>query len=299
MEINKIVQEFEKKDLPLVDIGVACYGTQSPKWWVAVLADLLSGNGTFYYINQVNIAASMLKDNNKNQITEQKNRTHFTDVNRVAVTDGFMASEAEWIFWIDDDTIIPRGALAHLLSLKRQFVSGLYFLPEEPFNPIAYLRNNDGTYSAFYDYPKGSLVQVDSIGFGCCLIHKDVFRKIQAEHRVLKRPNGSLMTIHKSRIKDNKPFTGKKHDGFISHGVYHLPLVELDPDDTRPFPFFQLEYARTEDHKFCEMANDVGFRPWLDTVLTCGHLKFYEYGVKDYHERGIAGLNKKAREGEE
>lgn len=292
MDPVKIEQEITNKKLPLVDVGIACYGQQDPKWWIPLFQDLISGNGTYYYINRIHAASSMLKDHNKIQITEEKNRSHFTDVNRVAVSDGFLASEAEWIFWVDDDTVLPRGALSHLLGLKREFVSGLYFIPAEPYNPVAYIRNHDGTYSAFYDYPPGSLVEVDSIGFGCCLVHKDVFLKIKKEHIVMKRPNGSLITLHKSRVKDRKPYTGlHKHDGFMSKGVYHLPLYELDADDCRAFPFFQLEYVRTEDHKFCEMANDVGYRPWLDTTVVCEHLKLKGFGVEDYYEKGTDSKN--------
>jgi len=282
--------------LPIVDIGVACYGNQSPSWWVPLFEGLLSGHDHQFKINRINVASSMLKDDNKNGIVEEKHRSHFTDVNRVAVTDGFLASEAEWLFWIDDDTVPPMGALAQLLSLKRQFVSGLYFLPKSPFNPIAYIRNSDGTYSAFYDYPEGSLVQVDSVGMGCCLIHKEVYLKIKENFRVLKRPNGSTITLHKKRFQDKKPFTGKKHDGFVANGVYHLPLYELDPEDPRPFPFYQLEYTRTEDHAFCEMAAEVGFKPWLDTNVVCEHWKLHPFGKKEYHEQGIAGLNQEARE---
>jgi hypothetical protein len=165
-------------------------------------------------------------------------------------------------------------------------------MAKEPFNPIAYLIREDGLYHAFYNYPLGALVQVDSVGMGCTLIHRSVFEKIIEEHTVFQRPDGSLIPIHNSEIQNNRPPNNNKQ--YVKNGRLHMPLYPVEEDDNRAWPFFVMEYGRTEDHYFCEMASKVGFRPWLDTNVVCDHIKPQATNRSDYLEE----LNKKMRSGE-
>lgn len=262
------------------------------------MVTLLAENKGTFEIGLIHQASSMLKDSNKNLLVEEKNRDHMTDVNRLEVAGSFLDGESDYLFWIDDDTVPPKGAITHLLGLHREFVSGLYFLPAYPYNPIAYFRNENGTYSAYYGYPKGALVQVDSVGMGCALIHRSVYEKIKAEHEVFMRPDGSLCPMHKSQVKDHKPFIGKNRKPFISNGVMHTPISPVESRDDRSFPFYMLEFARTEDHFFCELADNVGIKPWLDTNVVCEHYKLKPFGEPEYREKGLPVMNEKLKEKE-
>lgn len=280
-----------------VDIGVACSGAQDPGWVAAVLAEVLAevqvGGLT---IGGIRFGQTALPDVNKNcdvadprekdgpAPAETKRRNSLTDSNRVKVARGFLAGSADYLWFLDDDTIPPKGALTSLLSLGKEFVGGLYFLGKPPHNPIAYRRAADGMYAAVYHYAHGALLPVDSIGMGCTLIHRSVFEKIMAEHVVYERPTGSLVPVHKSLVgAADVAFIGKDvPDTFVANGYLHMKLRRWESGDTRPWPFFALEYGRTEDHHFCELAGNVGIRPFLDTTVVCGHVKPRTIDRADY-----------------
>jgi len=272
---------------------------QASEWWARVMINLIKENLRTINITQFSVISSMMPDGNKNSCIEEKqiaplteleqskNRLNLTDANRVVIADGFMKEKdsAEWLFSIDDDTTPPPGAIAHLIALGRPFVSGLYFNARKPHAPIAYMRNELGYYESIYNYPRGALLQVDAVGMGCTLIHRSVFEKIKAEHVVYKRPNGSVTCVHKSKILDNKTYKGKNQkDTFVQDGLLQTPIHPQPEDDLLPFPYFSLEYMRTEDLWFCELAANVGIRPWVDTNIVCEHWKMKPVTYSHYQD---------------
>lgn len=261
-----------------VEIAIACGYNQSYQWWGPVMGKLIAEQKT----GDVDIIGiypygSALPDNVKNKAvaaTLSKRRGELTDMNRDAGVAGFLNREADWLMWLDDDTVPPTGFLNHLLSLGREFVGGLYFLGGEPYNPIAYMRDQEGLYHPIYEYAHGALIPVDSIGMGCTLIHRSVYERIMEEHEVWQRAkNGSLLAVPKGEISETEP----QHSiGYYRVGDNLISVQEFVPtveDDNRFWPFYAMEYSRTEDHHFCELAANVGLRPYLDTSVVCNHLK--------------------------
>lgn len=277
-----------------VDIGVACSGFQVPEWWTNFANEILSSERAGVQIGSLLTISSALPDHNKNNILtahpfnpEDKKRIQLTDANRTKIAKLFLEGDADYLFTMDDDTKPPNGTLVHLLNLKREAVSGLYFNPKPPNNPLAYIRREDGLYHAYYGYTKGALQQVDSVGMGCTLIHRSVFEKIRNEFRVFERPNGSIFPIHKDDIVFDPAASDVKYTTQkIVNGVLQTPVkpVEYSAHDNRAFPFFMLEFGRTEDHHFWELANRVGIRPWVDTTIICDHLKPRAINDKHYYE---------------
>lgn len=278
-----------------VDVGIACSGFQSSNWWVPLIDSLLWEHDNNVFINSVRAISSALPDHNKNHLLsespfanpEEKKRNNLTDANRVTVAKQFLNGNADYLFFLDDDTTHKPGTLSHLIDLGKDFVGGLYFNPAPPHNPIAYLRRPDGLYHAFYGYAPGTLTQVDSIGMGCTLIHRSVFEKIQAAHDVYQRPDGSIFPILKTLVLEKSKWEphqfDEAHISHISDGYLHMPVVKVsEPDDNRPWPFFGLEYGRTEDHYFCELAAHIGIRPWLDTTIICNHFKMKAVSEAEY-----------------
>lgn len=279
-----------------IDIGVACSAAQDPQWVAGVLAELLAEvQVAGVKIGGIRFGQTALPDVNKNldvadprehdgpAPADQKRRNDLTDSNRVKVARGFLAGDADYLWFLDDDTVPPKAALSSLLGLGKDFVGGVYYLGKPPHNPIAYRRQADGLYAPLYHYAHGALVQVDSIGMGCTLIHRSVFERIMAGHVVYERPTGSLVPVPKQAVgAADVALIGEAPDTFVANGYLHLKLRPWESDDTRPWPFFALEYGRTEDHHFCELAANVGIRPWLDTTIVCQHIKPRAIGREHY-----------------
>lgn len=275
-----------------VDIGVACNTNQTFQWWSSVMLMLLSeereGNVT---IGKIRTVGSAVPDHNKNNIIgDSKRRMRLTDYNRQEVAKGFLSGDADWIFWMDDDTAPPLFAITGLLHSGRDFVAGAYFMTAEPYHPIAYKKMDDsGLYAPIYNYPDGALMQVDSVGFGCTLVHRSVYEKIMEGHTVFERTNGALFPVQNSKVEGEE--IDQNFEPYVKDGVYHERFKKSNED--RPFPFYLLEHGRTEDHYFCELAAHVGVKPWLDTSVICTHYKTLPTTKQDYldelyKEQGLA-----------
>jgi GT2 family glycosyltransferase len=85
--------------------------------------------------------------------------------------------EVDYIFYLDDDILVPDNALEKLLSHGKDIVSGLYFRNNYPFLPMLYKKQSD-RYEAVIDYEKNKLIEVDACGTGCTLIKAEVFKKL-------------------------------------------------------------------------------------------------------------------------
>ena len=295
-----------KTKLPKVEVVVPTYGGQPAEWWREIMINLLAEHKTTVHITAVTTSYGMLPDDNKNKVVEKsiegqllhtQHRKHLTDINRNLLTQRFMDPKndpdnpdkegADYLCFIDADTVPPKGFLGHLIGLKREIVSGLYFLSSEPYNPVAYHRRSDGLYSAFYGYTLGQLLEVDSIGMGCAVIHRSVFQKYQEEFTVyMRKDTAALIPVHNESIKNKNKHTGKSNEPFVSNGVLNIPVEPVDWEkEDSAYPFFALEYGRTEDHFFCENVKKAGFKIYLDTTVVCDHLKTKATTQETYQEK--------------
>jgi hypothetical protein len=114
---------------------------------------------------------------------------------RNELVDRFMTtSTAEWLLMVDSDEQLSLDAFDKLIGAvhdkDRPIVAGLYFgaWPGDFYPtamPLIFRREPDSTrFLPLVDYPHDSLIEIDSAGTGCLLIHRSVFEAFQAEATV-------------------------------------------------------------------------------------------------------------------
>ena len=88
----------------------------------------------------------------------------------------------EWLFFIDQDTIIPPNTIlkwnARMLKKDVPVFSGLYFTKSLPSEPLVY--RGRGT-SYYKDWKVGEDVWVDGLPMGCTMIHSSILKVLYDE----------------------------------------------------------------------------------------------------------------------
>jgi hypothetical protein len=254
-----------------ISIGLPFYGSFSGEW-TAQNTQFIATLSKQHELRDIIVSGAMTADHNRNLIVEE-----------------FMKSDAEWLFWVDSDTLVPVGAIDRLLAHGRTLVSGLYYGKNEPHNPIAYTVYNGAFRPIDQDirWEVGEIIEVDAVGMGCMLTHRSVFEDIRNEHDVYQIPGGGVTVIHKDDVKSViLPDVVSETDGQVIDGQLRLRLRTPTLANLR-FPYFMVEYIRTEDMFFFDLAKRVGHTPVLDTSVECGHLRYLPFKGADY--RNIKG----------
>ena len=87
-------------------------------------------------------------------------------------------SKADYIFFMDSDSVVTPSDLKQLVADDKDIVSGVYFLRGMPYHPVIYESHFNGGYKFLRDVGTG-LERIDGCGMGCCLIKRRVFEKIR------------------------------------------------------------------------------------------------------------------------
>ncbi|MBN3036945.1 MAG: hypothetical protein JW834_00690 [Candidatus Diapherotrites archaeon] len=136
---------------------------------------------------------------------------------RMAVETG-----ADYLFFLDSDCIFPPDTLTRLMAHGKDVISGLYFWKEPNFPPVMY-KKGKVLYDHIVEYPKNSLVEVDAVGMGCCLIKTSVFRGLAEPYFKWSEAEGK-------RLSEDIYFCAKAKDAghkvFVDTGVVGGHLAE-------------------------------------------------------------------------
>lgn len=102
------------------------------------------------------------------------------DVARCKGVEIALQMAAENILFIDTDINPPPDVISRLLAHDKPIVSGLYARRYEPPWLEMLKQKPEGLTALFEgEYEKGSLVECDAIGMGCCLIKTSVFKEME------------------------------------------------------------------------------------------------------------------------
>lgn len=84
----------------------------------------------------------------------------------------------QWLFFLDDDVLIPPDTIPKLVSRGKDIISGLYYRRVPPIMPVALIDTRPkptfiGSFNA------GDVFEVDLVGAGCLLIHRRVLESMK------------------------------------------------------------------------------------------------------------------------
>jgi len=105
---------------------------------------------------------------------------------REVLVEDAINNEADYILFLDDDTVFPANCLDTMLSHDVDFVSGINFAKKPPYMPTQftshYTKLEDGTinqrYKHILDYPE-DLIEVEGVGLFCALIKTEAIKKLR------------------------------------------------------------------------------------------------------------------------
>lgn len=97
-------------------------------------------------------------------------------------------AKGDYIFFLDSDVICPNNIITKLLEHDKDIVTGLYFQKGKFYPNIFKESDAPGRYDVKAFYEPNKLIEVASSGLGCCLIKKDVFKKIGSQEPGKEEP---------------------------------------------------------------------------------------------------------------
>lgn len=118
--------------------------------------------------------------------------------------------ECDYLFFYDDDVIVPVDALSKLIAAKADVAAGLTYIRGVPFNPMIFEMKKDGknwTLPYMRDFKKkakGTIVDCHAVGFSCVLIDMTALKSIPAPY-FMTGTNNTEDVYFCCKLKDHNP----------------------------------------------------------------------------------------------
>ena len=169
-------------------------------------------------------------------------------------------SKTDWLLWVDSDIVLTKEVLKLLWDtadkVTRPVVTGVYFVWKDSINNLPVPMPTifkDGRHKYEIEYihplPENEIIEIDSAGFGCVLMHKSIIPKLRE-----KFPDKSF--FHENDLTEDKFIgediiffkllkeTGVKLYAHTGALVTHMKTI---PFDISYYALFWTAYNKVQD----------------------------------------------------
>lgn len=130
-----------------------------------------------FFVNFIN-RIHELYDQNKYDVQIYMRTSTIVDKARNDLVNMALKDNCDFVFFIDSDMLIPRGAIDKLINMDVNIASGLYFSKGKPYLPVARVKEGDKHFF-LEDFEFDQIIKVAGVGMGCCLIKTKVFKDLE------------------------------------------------------------------------------------------------------------------------
>lgn len=99
---------------------------------------------------------------------------------RNLIADFAIRNQYDYVLWVDSDVVLPRDALAKMLTHRQHYVSGVYIQRKQGVSiPEVYMHYGEGMVNMSPDaIPESGLMVVAATGFGCVLTTRKILEDV-------------------------------------------------------------------------------------------------------------------------
>jgi 2-polyprenyl-3-methyl-5-hydroxy-6-metoxy-1,4-benzoquinol methylase len=144
---------------------------------IGICVPLYNSVPVSFFVNFIN-RLHELYDQNKYDVQIYMRASTIVDKARNDLVKMALKDNCDYVFFIDSDTLIPKGAVDALLNMNVDIASGLYFSKGKPYLPVARVKEGDRHFF-LEDFEFNQIMEVQGVGMGCCLIKTDVFKNLE------------------------------------------------------------------------------------------------------------------------
>ena len=119
---------------------------------------------------------------------------------------GALMEGVDYVFWTEQDMLLPFDAVTRLFHHDKDICSGVYFLRGASYMPCLWMfidnpQNNPYVITPVCMFTENHVMKIDVCGFGCVLIKTDVFREISEPWFDMKEGYGQDVYFYR-KMKD-------------------------------------------------------------------------------------------------